>query len=116
MSASLTTLAPLESPRSLKGSPKTVIFDSQLWLGDGQPPLICQFRYFNSNDMTFEPLGFYFLHANVSASRSYWIFIQPHSQVLKMHSSLPSHSKNLTPEDYQITGDILWVSLDSQTH
>lgn len=66
MAASLTTLIPLESPRSLPGSPKTVLLDGQLWLGSGQPPLICLFRYFNATDIAFDSLGYYFLHANVS--------------------------------------------------
>jgi hypothetical protein len=67
MSASITGVLALESPRSLPGSPKTIIFDTQLWLGDGQQALVCQLRYFNASDMSLNnELGIYIVHANVS--------------------------------------------------
>jgi hypothetical protein len=67
MSASITAVLALESPRTLPSSPKTVIFDTQLWFGDGQPTLVSQLRYFNTSNMQLnDEVAIYVVHANVS--------------------------------------------------
>ncbi|KZP24545.1 hypothetical protein FIBSPDRAFT_856731 [Athelia psychrophila] len=65
-SASITAIAVLESPR-LVGKSKAVVFDAQIYQG-AQAPLVAALRYFNGTDMTFEDVGTFFLHANVSVA------------------------------------------------
>jgi hypothetical protein len=111
MSASITVLAPLETPRSLPGSPKTIVFNAQVWLGPTQSPLICQFRYFNVDGLAFEDIGFYFLHANVGCSKAHGkVILNFALQILPMHPTLPTHSEDMMSEDYHLIGDIIWVS------
>ncbi|KZP16119.1 hypothetical protein FIBSPDRAFT_958295 [Athelia psychrophila] len=64
-SAAITAVVVLESPRNAPDSPKTIFFDGQIYQGAGQP-LLAAFRYFNANNMVFDDVGFYFLHATVA--------------------------------------------------
>lgn len=71
-SAAITAVVVLESPRSAPDSPKTIFFDGQIYQGAGQP-LLAAFRYFNADNMVFDDVGFYFLHATVGSANWYSI-------------------------------------------
>lgn len=72
-SATITAIVVLESPRRAPDSPKTIFFDGQIYQGAGQP-LLAAFRYWNADDMVFDDVGFYFLHATVSSVN--WYILQ----------------------------------------
>lgn len=62
-SVSLTAIAVLENPRK-DARGKTVTFDAQIYLGAYQP-LAVEFRYFNTNETSFEEIGTYIVHGTV---------------------------------------------------
>lgn len=62
--ATLTAVAVFENPRKLERG-KTIVIDAQIYMG-AHPPLIAALRYFNVNDISFEDIGTYFMHATVS--------------------------------------------------
>jgi hypothetical protein len=110
MSANITAFAPLEHPRTLPGSPKTVIFDGQLFLGGSERPLICQLHYFNASDKSFDSINYIFFHAKVGICTHPCQPYHALSQIAKMHHDLPSHSDTMSAGEYDIVGDIIWVS------
>lgn len=69
-SATITTIAVLENPRTGE-SARTVYFDAQLFCVDDkhpdEPGILASLRYFNTKDYTFSDLGAYFITAHVSA-------------------------------------------------
>lgn len=66
-SAAMTAVAVPESPRQIKGQPKSIVFDAQLYQSHGQQPLLMNLCYFNEHDMSFmDDVGVYLVHATVS--------------------------------------------------
>ncbi|KZP02343.1 hypothetical protein FIBSPDRAFT_970114 [Athelia psychrophila] len=90
-SAAITAVVVLESPRNAPDSPKTIFFDGQIYQGAGQP-LLAAFRYFNANNMVFDDVGFYFLHATVA-------------KMAEGAAILPSESDIV----YDLVGDIVFL-------
>ena len=64
-SAYLYALAALETPRAIDNKSKAVVFNAQMYMGEGQQPLIANLQYFNSTGLTFDDVGVYFIHAMV---------------------------------------------------
>jgi len=58
MSATIAGHIVLEDPHSIEGSPRTIEFYGQMWLGNGST-LMGKFRYFNTDDLTFDTIGHY---------------------------------------------------------
>jgi hypothetical protein len=58
MSATISGPIVLENPRPVEGSARSVEFDGQMWLGPSKT-LTGKFRYFNTDDMVFQPIGHY---------------------------------------------------------
>jgi hypothetical protein len=59
MSATLSGLIVLENARPVEGSPSSIMFDGQMWLGTGRI-LTGIFRYYNSTNDSFPDIGQYF--------------------------------------------------------
>ena len=64
MSATITGLITLENGTPVEDSPRSLIFDGQIWLGPGCA-LTGMFRYYNSNNDSFPPIGHYFAWIHV---------------------------------------------------
>ncbi|KAJ6582487.1 hypothetical protein DFH09DRAFT_1309433 [Mycena vulgaris] len=90
--ASLTAIAVLENPRLIPKS-KFIVFDTQIYLGSSEPVFIAPLRYFNSDDAEF---------ADISC---YSIIIEP----ARASSTIEIYSQGLTPPDYHVFGDIVWL-------
>jgi len=58
MAATISGPIVLENPRSVEGSPRSIEFDGQMWMGLGNT-LAGKFRFFNSDDLTFDDVGHY---------------------------------------------------------
>ncbi|KAJ6492601.1 hypothetical protein DFH09DRAFT_1338303 [Mycena vulgaris] len=91
-STHLIGIAVLENPRVIPKS-KTAVFDAQLFLPSSEPALIGSLRYFNANDLAFGDVGCYIIC--IGAARS-----NPRVEV---------YSQSLTPVDYHVMGDIIWL-------
>jgi hypothetical protein len=61
MTVTLTGPIVLENPRSIGGSSRSLELDGQLWLSPGRNnnSLKGVFRYFNSDNITFDGIGYY---------------------------------------------------------
>jgi hypothetical protein len=114
--ASIISVAALESPRSIEG--KKWVFDAQFYVSETQT-LIAFLQYFNKDDLEFEDVGFYVVYANVS-----WLSVSfvadddtlRFLQVAKNAESAELHPGGLSPQDYHLVGDIVWVRvLDSDS-
>lgn len=64
MSATLSGIIVLENPRPVEGSPSSIMFDGQMWLGPGRV-LTGIFRYYNSSNDTFPEVGRFFAWIHV---------------------------------------------------
>ena len=64
MSATLSGPIVLDNPKAVDGSPRSIEFDGQMWLGAGNI-LTGRFRYFNGMDHPFDPIGHYFAWIHV---------------------------------------------------
>jgi hypothetical protein len=64
MSATISGPIVLENAHTVEGSSRTVEFDGQMWLNSTNI-LTGKFRYFNSEDITFNEIGHYFAWIHV---------------------------------------------------
>ena len=67
MSATISGPVVLENPHSVEGSSRSIEFDGQMWLTSINA-LRGRFRYFNSDDITFNEIGYYFAWIHVRRS------------------------------------------------
>jgi hypothetical protein len=67
-SATITAVAVFENGRRVQGQGMTLIFDAQMYLSSESAPLLAALRFFNSENRTFDEIGFYFVIARVSCS------------------------------------------------
>jgi len=90
--ASIVGIAILENAR--QNHSKTVVLDSQIYLGDNAPPLTAALRYFNSFNLTFDPdePGRYFIFAHIAR-------MERGADILLPQDSVET--------DYDIVGDIV---------
>lgn len=63
-SATITGIAVFENPRMIERT-KVIVVDAQMYLG-ADTSLSLALRYFNQNDLCFDEMGLYFVHASVS--------------------------------------------------
>ncbi|KAJ7266159.1 hypothetical protein C8J57DRAFT_1511087 [Mycena rebaudengoi] len=90
----LTGVAVLENPRVIPKS-KTTVFDAQLFLPSTEPALIGSFRYFNGDNLEFKEIGCYAICIHVA----------------RTNPAVEVYSQTLTPVDFNIMGDIVWLIL-----
>lgn len=64
-SATITGIAVFENPRMIERS-KVIVVDAQMYMGADTQSLSLALRYFNQNDLCFDEMGLYFVHASVS--------------------------------------------------
>ncbi|KAI6164401.1 hypothetical protein EDD17DRAFT_1754935 [Pisolithus thermaeus] len=91
-SAMITTLAAFENGRRADGN--ALIFDAQIYLGDGKPPLLAALRYFNKELRVFDDIGFFLIIARVAKIEpGVHIALQPATGMLE--------------NDYDLVGDVM---------
>jgi hypothetical protein len=64
-SATISAIAVFENPRRADKGPKMLMFDAQIYLEGGRPPIVAILRYFNSHDQAFEDVGVYSIISTV---------------------------------------------------
>ncbi|KAI5982212.1 hypothetical protein EDD15DRAFT_2203121 [Pisolithus albus] len=91
-SATITALAAFENGRRADGN--ALIFDAQIYLGDGKPPLLAALRYFNKELRVLNDIGFFLIIARVAKIElGVHIALQPATGVLE--------------NDYDLVGDVV---------
>ncbi|KAI6119139.1 hypothetical protein EDD16DRAFT_1582608, partial [Pisolithus croceorrhizus] len=92
LSATITALAAFENGRCADGN--ALIFDAQIYLGDGKPPLLAALCYFNKELRVFDDIGFFLIIARVAKIElGAHIALQPATGMLE--------------NDYDLVGDIM---------
>ncbi|KAF7334115.1 hypothetical protein MVEN_02317300 [Mycena venus] len=92
-SSDFTAKAVLENPRRIPKS-KMIVFDAQVFLGSSKPAIICSLRLFNDANNEFAKIGCYVVVVHPACTTP----------------TLKVYSQELTPIDFQIFGDIVWMN------
>lgn len=107
-SATIIGLAALGNPQQTEG--KALLFDAQFYLGP-RTSMSAALRYFNNDNLDFPDVGTYVLCANVSILNLVKNFdILTSKQIAKIAEGAHLASVKLDVNDYDIVGDIQWVS------
>jgi hypothetical protein len=64
MTVTLSGPVVLENPRSVEGSPRSIELDGQIWISPVNV-LMGKFRYFNTDDIAFDDIGYYIARMHV---------------------------------------------------
>jgi hypothetical protein len=82
MSATISGLIVLENPRAVDGSPSSIEFDGQMWLGT-ERSLTGIFRYYNAFNDTFPDIGYFFAWIHVCYTSTSPYIIADNLQIAK---------------------------------
>ncbi|KAF8841617.1 hypothetical protein BDN67DRAFT_980161 [Paxillus ammoniavirescens] len=80
---------------------KTIVVDGQIYLGDGQTPLVAALHYFNTADIKFDDIGKFLIHTMVARYE--------HGAEIPASAVSASEDTNPAAAPYDMVGDIIWL-------